>query len=71
MRLDMRHSDIECTLRGKNSAESDIVGIVAMVDARVEQPSIRPTVRVAATKEPMKARTRKAGASTVPGLIAV
>ena len=70
MSLDMRHSDIECTLRGKNSAESATVVAAAIVAARVEQPSARrPTAT--ATKEPTIARIRKVGEITAPGLIAV
>ena len=67
MSLDMRHSDIECTLRGKNGAESVIDGAVAIGAVRVEQPSIRPNARAAATKEPKIDRTRKVGEITAPG----
>ena len=71
MSLDMRHSDIECTLRGKNSAESGIDVCDAIVAARVEQPSLRPTARATATKEPTIVQIRKAGVITAPGLIVV
>ena len=36
MSLDMRHSDIECALSEKSSAESEIDVAVAIVVARVE-----------------------------------
>ena len=65
----IRHSDIECTLRGKNSVEAVIVATVAIVVVQAEQPSIRPTVRTAATKEPTRVRIRKVGVITAPGLI--
>ena len=72
MSLDMRHSDIECTLGGKNGAESVNVVAVALVAERVEQPSRRPNARVAATKEPTnkKGPIHKVGVITAPGLIA-
>ena len=65
----MRHSDIECTLREKNSAEAVIDGVAAIAAERVEQPSKRPTEGVAATNEPTIARIRKVGVITAPGLI--
>ena len=71
MSLDMRHSDIECALRGKNSAESIIAVSVANAAAQIEQPSIRPSVRATATNEPTIARIRKVGPNTAPGLIGV
>ena len=71
MSLDMRHSDIECALRRKNSAESGIDVCDAIVAARVEQPSVGAIVRAAATTEPTSVRKRKAGVIPAPGLIAV
>ena len=69
MSLDMRHSDIECTLRGKNRAESVNAAAVASHVVRVEQHSRRPTDHVTATKEPTTVRNRKVGVTTAPGLI--
>ena len=71
MSLDMKHSDIECTLRGKNSAEPAIVVAAAKDAARGEQPNRRPTDRVAATNEPTTVRIRKGGVISAPGLIEV
>ena len=68
MSLDMRHSDIECTLREKNSAGAVNAAAAAIVVVRVEQPGIRPIDYETATKEPTIDRIRKVGVLTAPGL---